>query len=245
MRGRRGIVVCAAVAIGTGVAIGAPVVSAAGGEGVSVPGVEGVQLAPEQGAEACDAWDVEYAVAAKLQLSNTVMGAGDGIFPVGPGALVVRFMNVNGQPGGATRMRSYAMRERFQVDSTALFWTTHVLIDTKTVTTPDACGDVAKGQLEGGTVRWQTPMSGSRTDGTLTCDGTLCGNFGAPPSGKSEFHLPPHAVASGPFVFAADMKTFSMPSTLVSKAESPRQNTHVTLAGREVRRTCVRVAACP
>lgn len=201
----------------------------------------------DQPGEACDAWDVEYTLAARLQLTDTPMGAGNGIYAIGPGTAVLRFTNVNGAPapGGAVGMRSYAMREFFRIDSSALFWKTHVITDTKTTTAPDACGDVAKGKLEGANVRWLTSLTGYRTDGTLNCDGSLCGSFGAPPAGTSELHIPPHAVAFSPFRFAADMKTFTMASTFVSKTDSPKQTAYLALAGREARRTCVRVAPCP
>lgn len=195
--------------------------------------------------DACNAWDVEYTLAARLQLADTPMGAGNGIYAIGPGSAVLRFANVNGAPGGAVQMRSYAMREFFRIDSTALFWKTHVITDTKTATAPNACGDVAKGKLEGGSVRWLTSIVGYRTDGTLNCDGSLCGSFGAPPSGTSELHIPPHSVAFGPFRFAADMKTFTMVSTFVSKTDSPKQTAYLALSGREARRTCVRAAPCP
>jgi hypothetical protein len=199
----------------------------------------------EPPSEPCDAWDVEYTLAARLQLADTPMGAGNGIYAIGPGNAILRFANVDGAPGGAARLRSYGMREYFRIDSSALFWKTHVLTDTKTGTAPDACGDVAKGKLEGGSVRWLTSLNGYRTDGTLTCDGSLCGSFGAPPSGTSELHIPPHAVAFSPLRFAADMKTFSMASTFVSKTDSPKQTAFLALSGREMRRACVRAAPCP
>ena len=178
------------------------------------------------------------------------MGAGNGVYPVGPGTAVLRFPNANGGGGGAppssvVALRFYAMREFFRIDSTAVFWKTHVVTDAKTTTTSDACGDIAKGQLEAQNLRWTTSASGYRTDGTLNCDGSLCGSFGAPPSGTSELHIPPHSVQLGPFRFGPDMKTFTMPSTLVAKTESPKQTAYLALSGREARRTCVHVARCP
>lgn len=193
----------------------------------------------------CDAWDVQYTLAAKLQLTDTPMGAGNGIYPVGPGSVVLRYENVDGAPGGVVQLRAYAMREFFRIDSSALFWKTHVVTDTRTTASPDACGVIATGKLDGTTLHWVSTAAGYRTDGTLDCDGSLCGSFGAPPGGKSELHIPPHAVTLGPFKFAPDMKTFSMPSTLVSKTESPKQTAYLAFSGREARRTCVRVAPCP
>jgi len=176
------------------------------------------------------------------------MGAGNGIYAVGPGTAVLRFPKASG--GGAAgnpvvTLRSYAMRELFRIDSTAVFWKTHVITDAKTTTTPDACGDIAKGQLEGNNLRWMTSAAGYRTDGTLDCDGSLCGSFGAPPAGTSELHIPPHPVQLGAFRFAPDMKTFTMPSTLVAKTDSPKQTAYIAISGREARRTCARVTRCP
>ena len=201
----------------------------------------------DQPSDTCDAWDVEYTLAARLQLTDTPMGAGNGIYTIGPGTAVLRFTNVNGMPspGGAVGLRHYAMRERFRIDSSALFWKAHVVTDTRTTTAPDACGDVAKGRLEGASVRWLTGLTGYRTDGTLTCDGSLCGSFGAPPAGTSELHIAPHPVPFSALRFSADMKTFSMPSTFVAKTDSPKQTAFLALSGREARRTCVRVAPCP
>lgn len=200
----------------------------------------------QQAAEPCEAWDVEYVLSAKLQLSDTTMGAGDGTYSIGPGSAVLRFANANGQAGGKVHLRSYAMREHFTIDSKVVFWTTHVLTDSKTTVGRDACGDMARGKLEDRTLRWLSPLSGYRTDGTLTCDGSLCGTFGAPPQGRSELHIPPHNVSFSPFQFSPDMKTFSMAKTFVTKTESPKQTAHIALAGREVRRTCVQdVPPCP
>lgn len=212
---------------------------------VVVPSGSATAQEPQPAARRCDAFDVEYALAAKLQLSDTPMGAGDGIYPIGPGTVVLRFSNVDGQPRGAARMRSYAMREHFNIDSHAVFWTTHVLTDSRTTATPDRCGDIAKGELVNTTLRWLTPVTGYRTDGTITCDGSLCGKFGAPPSGKSELHIEPHSVTFNPFEFTPDMKTFKMGATLVSHTETPKQTAHLALGGREVRRSCVQVAPCP
>lgn len=194
----------------------------------------------------CRAWDIEYQLAAKLRVSDTPMGAGNDTHTIGPGSVVLRFADVNGKPGGAVRMRSYTMHEHLSIEARALFWKTHVLTDTKTVATPNACGDAARGELERTTLRWTTSVSGYRADGTLTCEGSMCGSFGAPPPGKSEVHIPPRDVTFSSFVFATDMKTFVMPSTLVSKTESPKQTSHVALAGREAHRTCVVVdPPCP
>jgi hypothetical protein len=191
-------------------------------------------------AEGCDAWDVEYVTAANLELRDTPMGEGDGFYRIGPGRAVIRYST----SGEDAKLVSYQMTERFVIESRTLFWTTRVTTDSFTRTAPDRCGVVANGVKAGPNLRWTTPLAGYRTDGTLVCDGSLCGKFGAPPAGRSELHIPPHPVAFAPFTFAADGKTFSMPNTQVSKTETPKQTAFIALSGREARRTCVAVPPC-
>ncbi len=172
------------------------------------------------------------------------MGQGDGVYTIGPGSVVLRFEDRGGRPGGHAWMTSYVMRERFTIKSKTLFWTTTVVTDTRTRGTPEACGIVAEGRLEGTTLAWSTPVRGYRTDGTLACDGSLCGKFGAPPPGQSPFHTGPGPVPFHTFEFAKDGSTFVMTETFVSQTEVPHQTAYVTLAGREVKRTCVSGRPC-
>ncbi len=46
-----------------------------------------------------------------------------------------------------------------------------------------------------------------------------------------------------PFEFATDRKTFTMPFTLLSESEIPKERTLVAMSGREVKRVCVSNAA--
>lgn len=200
-----------------------------------------VALAPSasaQPAAACTGWEIEYVLAANLELSDTPLGQGDGVYPIGPGRVVLRFEDRDGQPGGVAAMTSYEMREHFTVTSRALLWTTTVVTDTQTRATPDGAGIVARGVLSRRTLAWSTPVAGYRTDGTLTCEGTLCGKFGAPPPGRSELHIGPGPVQFRSFDLARDLKTFTMASTYVAKTDVPKQTAHVALSGREVRRSC-------
>ena len=181
------------------------------------------------------AWEVEYELAARLKLSDTPLGAGDGIYPVGPGTVVLRFAG-----DGEVTMRRYEMRELFTIHSKALAWKTIVDTDTHTAATPDENGVVAAGRIDAShTVRWRTPVRGYHTEGTLTCRGSLCGKFGAPPAGKSAFRVPSGPVRFQSFVFAADMQTFTMATTPVAKTSSPKQSDEIALSGRERRRACV------
>ena len=175
------------------------------------------------------------------------MGEGDGIYPIGPGSAVLRWDDKNGAPGGDVKLLRYSMKESFTVTSKTLFWTTTVITDTRTTTAPapNACGVVAEGALDAKrAVQWRTWVSGYRFDGTLTCRGSLCGKFGAPPAGTSDLHVGPYPVRFNPFVFAPDMQTFTMQTTHVTRTEMPKQAGEVALAGREVRRACVPIAPC-
>jgi hypothetical protein len=191
----------------------------------------------------CAAWDVEYALSANLTIRDTKMGAGDGTHPIGPGSLTLRFEGPAVGPG-PVKMLAYQMTEQFTVNATAMFWKTSVTTDAKSVATPDACGIVAEGRLQGRTLAWSTPVRGYRTDGTLSCSGSMCGKFGAPPPGKSELHDPPQPVQFAAFEFAPNLETFTMAATQVAKSESPSQTTYVGLAGREVKRTCATPKPC-
>src|SRR6185369_4385204 len=103
--------------------------------------------------------------------------------------------------------------EAFTVKTRTAFWKTEVTTNTTSKATPDACGVVATGTLVGNTVRWQTPVRGYRTDGTLTCTGSFCGDFGVPPAGESQLHIGPADTKFSDFVFAPDRQTFTMPKT--------------------------------
>lgn len=192
---------------------------------------------------ACSAWENEYVLSANLRLYDTPMGEGDGVYAIGPGRVVLRFDNRGGQPGGDAKMVAYRMREHFTIKAKTLVFTTTVVTDTITTATPNGCASVANGAMDKLRLQWRTPVSGYRTDGTLTCDGTLCGKFGAPPKGQSPLHIGPGPVPFAPFVFSSDMKTFTMPFTRVAKTEMPKQTADLALAGREIRRTCVQAPA--
>jgi len=200
------------------------------------------QSAPPE-ANGCAAWDVIYSSSGSLQLSDTPMGAGNGVYPVGPGKIVLR-LDPN---GGRATLRSFEMPERFGIDAKKLFWTTHVDTDATAraiPADPGACGRVAEGALQGRSLAWATKANGFHTDGTLACRGSLCGQFGAPPPGTSSLHIGPSDVQLAPFEFSADGKTFTMASTFVSKTEDPRQTARLALSAREVSRSCAPVESC-
>jgi hypothetical protein len=197
----------------------------------------------QTGGETCGAWEVEYALLGKLRLSDTPLGAGNGVYPVGPGRLVMRLTR-SGESWLA-ELISYDLRENFKLDSKALFWAAHVTTYAVTrAASPDGCSAVASGVLSGRTLQWTSDMSEDRTEGVLECEGSLCGSFGAPPAGRSALHIAPHAVRLKPFEFGPDMRTFTMAEAFVAKTEQPKQTASLTLSGREVRRTCAGPPRC-
>lgn len=190
----------------------------------------------------CEAVEVEYAIAANLALSDTVMGQGDGIYPIGPGTAVIRYAQRDGVLTGPATLVSYATIERVTIHATLAFWKTRVTLLTRTTSGSDAHGKAASGFLSGTKLEWTSDVQGARTDGTLTCEGFLCGKGGAPRPGTSPIHVSPHGVRFQPWVFAPDMTTFAMSNTWVGRAESPRHTSHVAISGREIRRR--QVNAC-
>lgn len=213
----------------------------------------GFALAPraEAGAAAvpldgnsCNAWDVTYKLNANLELRDTPLGQGNGVYKIGPGQVVLRFDDQGGAPGGNVEMRSYRMRDFFTVKTKTLFWSTTVVNRTHTRATPDKCGSAAKGRVSGNKLLWTSKVRGYRTDGYLTCSGSLCGKFGAPPPGRTDLHIGPNNIAFKPFTFKNGIDVLTMPLTFVSKTEMPKQTGYLTLAGREISRVCVQRKPC-
>lgn len=176
--------------------------------------------------------EVEYALDANLKLSDTPMGQGDGIYHVGPGRAVLRF------EGNDVKMLEYTMDQHFKIEPSAIFWSATLFTDARARATPDGDRVVARGVYDGRSIRWLTPLRDYRVDGTLRCEGSLCGKFGAPPRGTSQLHAGPYAQALKPFVFSPDHRVFTMATTPGLKTESPKQSSEVAVRGIEVRRTC-------
>jgi hypothetical protein len=201
----------------------------------------GVAAADE--AEPCAAMEVEYRLSGTLELSDTPMGKANGTYRVGPGTAVIRYERDGS--ADAARMVAYDMSEHFTIQASALFWSTHLTTNATTRVSTDSCGVVASGVLSGRSLEWRSSIRGTRTDGTVTCDGSLCGKFGAPRSGTSSLHLPPQDVRFQPWVFGADGTSFTMGSSWMGHTERPAQTSRMTLSGRAVRRSCVmKVSTC-
>lgn len=187
----------------------------------------------------CGSWEIDYALRANLKLTDTPLGQGDGVVQIGPGRVVLRFEDKGGKPGGAVTMRRYEMRDHFTVKTRTLFWKTTVVNDTQTRASPDGKGVAASGGLGENRIAWSTPVRGYRVDGTITCEGALCGKFGAPPSGTTPIHIGPNPVKFSPFTLSPDLRTLSMPYTFVTKTDVPKQTSYIELFGSESRRQCL------
>jgi hypothetical protein len=199
-------------------------------------------LAPARAAAegpVCSGWDVEYALNGQLKLADTMLGAADGVYPIGPGKAVIHFDDRAGQPGGHAKLTSYGIHEHVSITSKAVFLSATVVTDTNSRAAPDGSGVIAEGNLADHTLTWSGPVKSFKTDGTMTCDGSLCGKFGAPAQGSSEVHIGPRSFQPPPFQFGPDMKTFSMGFVQTAHADSPKQTTFEAVAGREMKRTCV------
>jgi hypothetical protein len=193
----------------------------------------------------CGVWDVEYVLAARMSLSETPFGQGDGVYDVGPGRLVVRFEDRPGSLGKRATVRGFTLRQHLRLESRLLLWTTTLTTDAESRAVSDACGVAGEGELVGSTLRWSRPVPECRTDGTMTCTGPGCGRFGVPPPGRSELHLRSAPLELQPLVFSADGKTFTMAYVPAARSEVPKQASRIALAGRESSRACVPATPCP
>ncbi len=184
----------------------------------------------------CRALDVDYAVNTSLELRDTQMGAADGIYPSGSGTLRLRFDGPPEGPGANARLTAYTVQGRTQIVTRALMFSTRVVTDARYSARTAGPDGAAHGSLRDGVLRWATKLAGYRVDGTMTCDGSFCGSFGAPPRGTSPLHDGPMDVDFQPFVFSKDRHTFTMARSLVSRGAG--QTSFLLLAGRETARSC-------
>jgi hypothetical protein len=180
--------------------------------------------------EPCKVAEVEYALAGNLRLSNTPMGKGDGTYRIGPGRAVIRF------EGDRATLVSYRMDQQMTIRPSAVFWSA-TLVTTSSAMMPESVR--VEGAYDGHAIRWASGVPGYRIDGTCDCSGSLCGRFGAPPAGRSELHVGPYTQWFEPFVFSPDGQTFTMDATPGPRTQSPKQSSMVSVAGREIKRTCV------
>jgi hypothetical protein len=205
----------------------------------------GMPNSPAAAAEdgGCSAWDVDYAIVGSLLLKDTKFGAANGVYPQGTGTLRLHVEAGAPRAPRQVRLMSYEFDSRFTVKASFAVWSTTVLTASHTHVAV-SCGGAARGTFTHGAVVWNSGVAGFQSEGTLQCDGNVCGSFGAPPAGSSPLHEPPATVAFKPFRFTPDEHTFSMEYAQISHSDSPRQTAYLALAGRETRRACVSLPAC-
>jgi len=182
----------------------------------------------------CAELEVEYALAGTLRLADTPYNLANGAHKVGPGTMVLRY-----EPSGRVTIRSYSMEQSFSIVIRAFVSTMTITASTITRAAPDAAGVVAEGVLKDGRIEWTTRARSVRTDGSLNCSGRYCGSFGAPALGRSVVKVGPEDALVRPFALSNDGRSFTMPFTLATRTEAPKQTSFLALTGREVRRTCV------
>lgn len=187
----------------------------------------------------CDVRNVEYALSARLKLSDTAFGAGNGVYDIGPGRLVLRLTTLPDSPNAyLVELMDFRIQSRFTVRSKVLLWKARVITRTQSHVTEGVAG---RGRISDKKLTWSTPIEGYTTDGTLTCTGSGCGMPGAPPDGDSPLHVGPHDVRFSTLIFNDDdLNTFQMGFVKLSHTDQPRQTTHMALAGRKVVERCAK-----
>jgi hypothetical protein len=222
------------------VALGVALVAVAVAGPAFLPREATAQLSISDLSPTCAQWELAYAITGTLRVTETQMGAGNGTFQVGPGTLVLR---VDAR-GARVKLTELQLRERFAIHPSAMMWNATVVTDVAARAPSDAAGAVAVGsRTANGVVQWAEPLRTYRSDGVLTCDGSLCGKFGAPPAGRSELHQVSRTVRLEPLRFDRDGQVFHMDFALVSSSESPHQRTYLALVGRRTAKRCVEPAS--
>lgn len=193
---------------------------------------------------ACNAWDIEYELKSTLTIADTKMGGGDGTWITGPGRVVLRFANVDGAPGSSAKLLDYRERDKITLKPSTIVGSATITSDTITVGVPDACGVVAEGTLDAHALKWKAAWN-VRSAGSIACNGSLCGVFGAPAPGTTKTATPPHGAAFKSFELSDDRRSFKMASSVVASQKEPRQTSYLALTGKETQRACVVAKACP
>ena len=195
---------------------------------------------PQPAARAADTGcrfsDDEYRVVESVWVADTVLGAADGVYPLGSGTMRLR---VEERPGPRpVKLMSYEFASRLTVEARIPILSTTVVTESRASAGPDSLEGVAEGTLHDGTLTWSTVIAGYHSEGTIACSGMMCGTFGAPPRGRSPIPNAASSMRFDAFTFSADRTTFTMPYMLVSRSTSPRQSTYMAMSGRRVRHLC-------
>jgi hypothetical protein len=196
---------------------------------------------------ACNSWIVDYDVmpGTALKLADTPYGAGDGTYAIGPGTVRVRFADRGGAPAaGDAALLDLQLTTKFVVNTTALGFKMRISTDGIVGFTPDECGVVARGTLEGDHVTFVERARGYRSVGTLHCTGALCGKFGSPPAGRSQMARTPRPVKLRPLQLRDGVSRMSIGFFEVERQRKPSQTVLLRVEARETGRRCVMMPPC-
>jgi hypothetical protein len=141
--------------------------------------------------ESCAVSDVEYAIVGSLFVKDTQFGAANGRYPLGAGRMRVRFESRPDSAPAHVKLMSYELDNHLTIKASFASWWTRVETRSRTFAA-ESCRGAAQGELRGGDVVWSTPVAGYHSDGSMECEGNVCGKY------------------FKPFHFAPDGKTFTM-----------------------------------
>ncbi len=141
-------------------------------------------------------------------------------------------------------MVGFELATKFTVKTTAVGFPMRITTNGTVGLTPDKCGVIARGELDGDKVNWTEKARGYRSTGTLYCKGVLCGKFGAPPSGRSQMKRPVHPVKLRPAQLRDGVSRLSIPSFEVERQDNPSQTVYLRVEAREISRRCVVTPPC-
>ena len=195
----------------------------------------------------CQVWEIVYDMTgSEFEIAGTPFGAGDQINTVmmpydaddhvGPGQFVLRFSDVDGNPGGQAFMHEYDMTINFVVDGA-----TTVTTDLQATAGPTECG-ITSGSLAGTDLDWSpSAIVDLHTMGTILCQGNLCG-LGGLPNGMA---VPQDETSDMPlstFEFNGDLSQFEMAQTVIQMDN--QSTTSWMYMGAEVSRELIDAADC-
>ncbi len=185
-----------------------------------------------------------------LTLRDTMMGIGDANRNVGPGTATIRFESIDGSPGG----RAYLLQLEISVNFTVPPATTNLVGTAGHEYDTGPCGAAAVGTVQGDVLTWSDftgtaqgtsdppNLHGYIAEGTITCDGPLCGTFGAPPQGTTDKIDGPYDIRFEPWRLSADAGAFFAPCFVTQ--QDLNSTVRLQAYGVESSRECVTAQAC-
>jgi hypothetical protein len=168
----------------------------------------------------CSSWLATYDltgshfyIQATVDFTITVQEPYDADLNTGPGHVVLRFPDVDGEMGpGPVGFVEYSLMWDF-VTGVAGFADVHTQIDNQAG--PEPAG-LTHGELAGGTLAWDPPQIEVCQEGQISCSGLFCGTSGAPPEGQPEIISGCAPWGINEFTFSPDLQTFDMLAAIVS-----------------------------